>query len=33
MYPRAVTFLDALPKTMNGKVLRSKLRADAQSGA
>lgn len=33
MYPRAVAFLDALPKTMNGKVLRSELRADAQSGA
>ena len=33
MYPRAVAFLDALPKTMNGKVLRSELRARAHSGA
>ena len=33
MYPRAITFLDNLPKTMNGKVLRSELRAYAQSGA
>ena len=29
MYPRAIEFRDALPKTMNGKVLRSELRADA----
>ncbi len=33
MYPRAIAFFDALPKTMNGKVLRSELRAHAQSGA
>ena len=29
MYPRAIDFLDALPKTVNGKVLRSELRARA----
>lgn len=32
MYPRAVDFLDALPKTVNGKVLRSELRARAAAG-
>lgn len=32
MYPRAVAFLDALPKTVNGKVLRSELRARARAG-
>ncbi|MDE0334763.1 MAG: AMP-binding protein, partial [Defluviicoccus sp.] len=29
MYPRAIEFLDALPKTPNGKVLRSELRTRA----
>ena len=32
MYPRAIEFLDALPKTVNGKVLRSELRARAAGG-
>ena len=32
MYPRAIDFLDALPKTVNGKVLRSELRARAAAG-
>ncbi len=32
MYPRAVAFLDALPKTHNGKVLRAALRARAGAG-
>ncbi len=32
MYPRAIEFLDALPKTVNGKVLRSELRARAAAG-
>ena len=31
MYPRAVDFVSALPKTVNGKVLRSELRARAAS--
>ena len=26
MYPREIAFLDALPKTINGKILRSELR-------
>ena len=33
MYPRAIDFLDALPKTVNGKVLRSELRARAAATA
>ena len=32
MYPRAIDFLDALPKTPNGKVLRSELRTRAAAG-
>ena len=32
-YPRAIEFLDALPKTETGKVQRFKLRAPAQAGA
>ena len=32
MYPRAIDFLDTLPKTVNGKVLRSELRARAAAG-
>ena len=32
MYPRAIEFLDTLPKTVNGKVLRSELRARAAAG-
>ncbi len=31
MYPRAIAFVDALPRTPNGKVLRSELRARAAS--
>lgn len=30
MYPRLVSFEDALPKTINGKILRSELRARAE---
>ena len=26
MYPRAIEFIDALPKTINGKIKRSELR-------
>ena len=33
MYPRAIDFLDALPKTVNGKLLRSELRARAATAA
>lgn len=32
MYPRAIEFVDTLPKTVNGKVLRSELRARAAAG-
>ena len=32
-YPRAVTFVDALPRTETGKVQRFKLRAMAREGA
>ena len=32
IYPRAIDFLDTLPKTVNGKVLRSELRARAAAG-
>ena len=31
MYPRAISFEDVLPKTINGKILRSELRERARS--
>jgi acyl-coenzyme A synthetase/AMP-(fatty) acid ligase len=33
MYPREIEFLDALPKTFNGKVRRTELKERAWSGA
>ena len=31
MYPREIAFVDSLPRTLNGKILRSELRQTAET--
>jgi acyl-coenzyme A synthetase/AMP-(fatty) acid ligase len=31
MYPRKIAFVDSLPRTLNGKILRSDLRKIAET--
>jgi acetyl-CoA synthetase len=32
-YPRVINYIDALPKTVNGKVRRAAIRAEDEQGA